>query len=109
MAYAERDDRDLELSQQSDFNEEELYSELYEPDSFGERVDSGNDMEEAIEYEDSDFETMEISEPTSRVEQGFGEAINPETNPHLDDQLEDEQLQDEAEAEYPLSQQDETE
>jgi hypothetical protein len=104
MAYTEHDDRDLDLSEESDFYQDELYTELYEPDSFGERIDSGSDMDEAIEYEDTDFVTMEKSEPASRLEQGFGEAINPETNPHLDDQLEDEQLKEEAEAEYPLSQ-----
>lgn len=106
MAYIERDDRDLELNDQSDFYEEDLYDDLYEADSFGERVDSGGNDEEVMEYEETDFTMAPATDtPTpSRVEQGFGEAISPDTNPHIDDQLEDEQLKDEAEAEYPLSQ-----
>jgi hypothetical protein len=103
MAYLEHDDRELDMGSQSDFYDDEaMYEELYETDSFGERIDSGSETDELMEEEDVEI----IDTPTSmggstnHVEQGFGEAINPASNPHIDDQLADEKLQSEAEAEY---------
>jgi hypothetical protein len=101
MAYVERDDRDLDLNQQSDFYDDEIYYEVYETENFGERVDSGSDGDALV----LDEEEMIVEKPTKtastkQVEDGFGEAINPSSNPHLNDQLEDDQLSSEAESEY---------
>ncbi|GEM_PF-2618974 len=71
----------------------------YELDEFGERIGSEDTAEEAVSEDEGMSE--EEMQPLIVVEDGFGEAITPASNPHLEDQLDDTKLHDEAEAENP--------
>lgn len=75
----------------------------YELDEFGERIgseDSTDDM--AAEEMPEDAASAEEMTPDSKVEQGFGETLKSEDDP-LSDQLQDDQLSQEAEADYAQS------
>lgn len=73
----------------------------YDYDEFGERI-AGDDMiDEFINEEDAMAE--EEMAPATSIENGFGETIRPDANPHIEDQLGDPQLSQEAEADYPDS------
>ncbi len=76
----------------------------YELDGFGERIGSDDTAEEAMN-EDEAMAEDEMMPTTAAenivVENGFGEAISPQTNPHLEEQLDDTDLHDEAEAANP--------
>ena len=71
----------------------------YELDEFGERIGAEDTPEEAAASEDMAEEEMMPITPaeTSTVEDGFREAIKPDANPNLEDQLEDTDLHAEAE------------
>ncbi len=69
----------------------------YELDEFGERIGAEDTAEEGM----SEDEMMPLSPSESAIEDGFGEAITPSANPHLEDQLDDNDLHDEAEADNP--------
>jgi hypothetical protein len=77
----------------------------YEYDEFGERVGS-EDMFEDDSMDDSMSEDEAIPMPSGdmpeekHLEDGFGETINPDANPHLEDQLADDSLSQEAAADY---------
>jgi hypothetical protein len=103
MTYVNKDDQDMDNNELGDFYEEGAYEDIYYPETFGERVDSGSDDEEDMAIVDE--EEMIVERPAkpaanSKVEEGFGEAINPDSNPHINDQLEDDGLSSEAEADY---------
>jgi hypothetical protein len=103
MGYLERDDRKTNLNDQSEFYEDDsMYDEIYGTDGFGERVDSGGSQDEAMKLgpDEAENTTPHSPAPANQVEEGFGEAINPISNPHIDDQLDDQHLSTEAEAEY---------
>ncbi len=71
----------------------------YELDEFSERIGS----DELIDDDDDipeDAMTEDDMTPASSLEEGFGETISPDANPHLDDQFNDETLRDEAESDY---------
>jgi hypothetical protein len=68
----------------------------YELDEFGERI-SDDDLDDDMPEEAMSEDDMS---PASNVEEGFGETLNADTNPHLDDQFEDETLKKEAESDY---------
>ncbi|MDB5178967.1 MAG: hypothetical protein JWN01_910 [Patescibacteria group bacterium] len=96
MAYQDYDENSM------DFNQPDLYAE--DPyaggntgkDTFGERI------EDPMMPEDEDAlteeELVELNQPRDEVEQGFGETLD--ANPHLDEQLEDRELNRQAEADY---------
>lgn len=78
----------------------------YQLDEFGERI-GGEDMSD--EYTDdmpvdpASEDEMAPQSDASKIERGFGETINPDTNPHIDDQLADDKLSEAAEADYRAS------
>jgi len=75
----------------------------YELDEFGERIGAEDSAEDTAEEAMSEDEMMPLSPSESAIEDGFGEAITPSANPHLEDQLEDTDLHDEAEADNPTT------
>jgi hypothetical protein len=90
MAYDELKDREMELEESRTYEDDSLYEPA---DTFGEQLGEPDEVEEkAIDEEETSAE--------SRVEQGFGETLSSDTNPHLADQMDDEQLSREAEADY---------
>jgi hypothetical protein len=101
MAYDEYDEHTRGLDRSS-----ELYDEdLYETEDFGERLDRSSLDDDDMLADDSladeslaDDDTIDTDADTAQVEEGFGESIT--SNPHLEDQLKDEQLNQEAEADY---------
>ena len=108
MAYNEHDNlRDSEelTAEEDALFEDPAYTHNY--DTFYERRDTTEslDEEEADDLTASDLDSSQEPTPAgtsdaTRLEEGFGETINPETNPHVSDQLEDERLAKEAEADY---------
>lgn len=81
----------------------------YELDEFGEKIggdDAADDMAEDdmvddLTADDSMVTEAEKSSSDSAVEEGFREAIHPDSNPHIGDQLDDPDLSEAAEADYP--------
>ena len=75
----------------------------YELDEFGERIGSDDLVDDYADDMPLDTATDENVVPLTdagKIERGFGETINPDSNPHIDDQLSDETLRQEAEADY---------
>jgi hypothetical protein len=76
----------------------------YELDEFGERIGTDmdeDDMSDDLMMDETSEASLEQDLGSSRkVEDSFGETINPEANPHIADQLDDDQLSGEAEADY---------
>jgi len=105
MVYEDREDEFMGM------NEAELYADdRYNDeraDTFREQIpsDSVDDdlaADEALEEEivtSGDPET--IAMPASKIEDGFGESLNPIDNPHLEEQLDDQALSEEAQRDYP--------
>ena len=78
----------------------------YDLDEFGERISPEDSTDKAISEDDAMSEDKSMpteSTPESNIEDGFGEAIAPETNPHLEDQLGDDKLHDEAETDNKIA------
>jgi hypothetical protein len=77
----------------------------YEYDEFGERV-GNEDMFEDDAMDESMSTDEAIPMPAGdkpeeqHLEDGFGETINPDANPHIEDQLADDGLNKEADADY---------
>jgi hypothetical protein len=78
----------------------------YELDEFGERVGSEDLFEDEAEESEmvdepaSDSATADVTEADKRREDAFGETLNPDENPHIGDQLEDDQSHEAAKADY---------
>jgi len=75
----------------------------YEADEFGERIGGDNFVDDLSEDEaagDAAAADDGRLATDGEIEEGFGETLNPDTNPHLVEQLEDERLHHEAEADY---------
>jgi hypothetical protein len=94
-----------EHNENLDLDESGLYDDtsLYEPDTFRERLDNPN-MSDQMEDDSMLYDDMDASASTEttdgRLEDDFGETLNTETNPHIDDQLGDDSLHKEAESDY---------
>jgi hypothetical protein len=75
----------------------------YELDEFGERIGAEDTAEEGMSDDElmAEEEMTPITPSETAIEDGFGEAISPESNPHLEEQLDDSDLHDEAEAANP--------
>ena len=74
----------------------------YELDEFGERIGSDNmadDYADDIPVDSAAKQEVPMTD-AGKIEHGFGETINPDSNPHIDDQLQDESLSQQAEADY---------
>lgn len=98
MVYEDREDEFMSMEEQ-DLYEPERYDEL--GDTFREQMPSEDD--EAITSDEAATEDEAIvgtAEGSPSVEEGFGESINPDTNPHLEEQLNDKQLSEEAHQDY---------
>jgi hypothetical protein len=100
MPYDDYEDRETSLDRGSELYDEDIYEET---DSFGERLGSAPLDDDMADDDLSADDTMagdELTEQsaTSEVEEGFGETLAG--NPHLEDQLDDDQLSREAEADY---------
>lgn len=74
----------------------------YELDEFGERIGGTSELEDFADDRPADIiDDNEIAQTdATKIEHGFGETINPDSNPHIDDQLQDESLSQEAETDY---------
>ena len=74
----------------------------YELDEFGERIGGDNLADDYADDTPIDPAAQEEVSMTDagKIEHGFGETINPDSNPHIDDQLQDESLNQQAEADY---------
>ena len=74
----------------------------YELDEFGERIGSTSGLEDFADDMPADrvAENETAQTDAAKIEHGFGETINPDSNPHIDDQLQDESLSQEAETDY---------
>lgn len=92
MAQEDRDDREMGMREDDLSYIDE--SAFYDGDTFGERmesyslIDDDSAMEEELPMDDA---------KRDRVDQGFGESID---SPHIDDQLGDDTLHQEAAADY---------
>ena len=77
----------------------------YELDEFGERIGAEDTPEEAAASEDmAEEEMMPITAAeSSTVEDGFREAIKPDVDSNIEEQITDTDLHDEAEAANPSS------
>ena len=73
----------------------------YEMDEFGERIGQDDDFETDLaaedELESADDGTSMNNHP---VEEGFGETLRPESDPVINEQIEDPELHEEAKADY---------
>lgn len=74
----------------------------YELDEFGERIGTDDSMDDLFDDESpADISaTQNDMARATQVEQGFGETIATDSNPHLGDQLDDPKLAEEAAADY---------
>lgn len=110
MVYEDREDEFM-------MDDAELYaSDPYDEqlaDTFREQIPGAEDDLDADEMLEEDTTASGVDTPivtggivtppsasTANVEEGFGESINTDLNPHLEDQLDDQELSDEAEREY---------
>lgn len=98
MAYKEYDDRDLDLNDQSDLYAED--SGELDDYNFGERIE-GQPIDDELGDDEAlaEEEIIQSTDPAEgQVEEAFGETLT--SNPHLSDQLEDEELSRQAESDY---------
>lgn len=79
----------------------------YEMDEFGERIGSEDDFEADLAAEDElesadDGTSMQNATggDAAKVEQGFGETLKPEQNPHIEEQIKDPELHEEAKSDF---------
>lgn len=97
MVYENYDEREHGLDRSA-----ELYDEgVYDSTNFGERLEDSTTEDpttEGLAADDTIASDHLAGHPTNGVEEGFGETIT--NNPHLEDQLEDRRLNQEAESDY---------